>query len=453
MMKKVINFLFLLFFPFLIYSQPIEQVYNPLTQQIVSIASSKNIMTNSSREIMIRGMGLTGAPYICCSGCPYNFNNLLFNKIVKVAYRPFNDFLKPFICSDNVMEECNFSPVDNYVVSKTDSNLILRCFLVSFSGFCQSSNFKRIDITTNGGISFTSKFNGFSSFGGFDIAQKNDNIMFVITGDSLFKSTNRGSNWIFMRTFTAANFVKFNHYNPAVVYVSTSGGLQLSTNGGTNFTNVFSQNLKDIIFPDSLTIFGFTNNSVYNSTNSGLNWNSLFTSANWNLNCLDADPSNNSVIHAGSTNGLWRSTNGGLNFSKYFNAFPATANVLNILKDPSLGDTIYAVTPKGIFRVWGTLVSIQNISTKIPGNFEITNIYPNPFNPETTIKFTLNNNDNISLVILDVTGKEILNLISGYLQAGEYAYNLNAESLSSGIYFCVLKSGSKKSIKKIILFK
>jgi hypothetical protein len=351
------------------------------------------------------------------------------------------------------MEECNFSPIDNYVVSKSDSNLILRCYLVNFGGYCQNSNFKRIDLTTNCGVSFTAKFSNFTSFGGFDISIRKDSIMCVIIGDSLYKSTNRGANWFYLRTFTTANFVKSNPYNPAVIYVSTSGGLMLSTNGGANFSNVLSQTLKNITFADSLTIFGYTNNSVFNSTNTGVNWNSLFTSSGWNVNCLEVDPSNNSVIYAGCTNGLWRSNNGGANFSKYFNAFPNSINVLNVLKDPSTGDTVYTVTPKGIFRVWGTLVDVQNISTIVPDKFEITNIYPNPFNPETTVKFNLNKSDNISIVLLDVTGKEVFNWASGYFQAGEYSYKLNAESLSSGIYFCVLKSNEQISIKKIVLLK
>jgi hypothetical protein len=351
------------------------------------------------------------------------------------------------------MEQCEFAPVDNYTVSKNDSNLILRCHIVNFGGFCQSSNFKRIDITTNGGISFTSKFSNFTSFGGFDIAQKNDNIMLVITGDSLFKSTNRGSNWFYMKTFSSASFVKFNPYNSAVIYVSTTGDLQLSTDGGANFINVLNQPFKNISFVDSLILIGYTNNTLYKSTDIGSNWNSLFTSTNWFVNCLEIDPSNNSVIYAGSTNGLWRSTNGGANFTKYFNAFPNSTNVINILKDPATGDTAYAVTPKGIFRLWGMLVDVQNISAKIPDKFEITYIYPNPFNPETTIKFALNKSDQISLVLLDITGKEMINAVSGYFQAGEYTYNLNAESLSSGVYFCVLKSAQNASVKKIILLK
>ncbi len=452
MMKKVINFLLLLFFPFSIYSQPIEQVYTPPVQ-MVSIQVSKNILTGNSKEIMIRGLGLSGAPYICCSGCSYNYNNLKFNKISKIAYIPYNEFLRPFICTDNIMEQCEFAPVDNFTISKNDSNLILRCYMVNFTGFCQSTNLKRIDLTTNGGTSFTSKFSGFTSFGGFDIAQKNDNIMLVITGDSLYKSTNRGSNWYYIKNFSTASFVKFNPYNPAIVYVSTSAGLMLSTNGGANFSNVLSQNLRNISFTDSLTMFGYTNNSIFNSTNTGIIWNTLFTSTNWSVNCLEIDPSNNSVIYAGSTNGLWRSTNGGANFTKYFNAFPNSANVINVLKDPAAGDTVYAVTPKGIFRVWGTLVDVQNISAKIPDVFEITNIYPNPFNPETTIKFALNKSEQISLALLDITGKEMINAVSGYFQAGEYTYNLNAESLSSGIYFCVLKSSGQKSLRKIILLK
>jgi hypothetical protein len=456
-MNKIIYILFLLFLPSLIYSQPIEQVYSTPVQ-MWSIEVSKNIMTVSSKEIMIRGYGLLGSPYVCCSGCPYNFNNHKFNKIIKNVYIPYNEFLKPYICTDNIMEQCNFSPIDFYAISKFDSNLILRCFLVNFSGYCQGLNFKRIDLTTNGGTSFTTKFSGFTSFGGLDISQKNDNIMFVITGDSLFKSTNRGTNWFFMRTFSSASFVKFNPYNPAVAYVSTSGGLMLTTNGGANFTNVLSQTLKNISFVDSLTMFGYTNISVFKSTNIGLSWSSLYTGSSWNVNCLEVDPSNNSIVYAGSTNGLWRSANGGVNFSKYINVFPTTANVLNVLKDPGTGDTVYAVTPKGIFRVWGMLVDVQNYSAIVPDKFEITNVYPNPFNPTTKIHFNIpllsgEKERVISLKIYDITGKEMQTLVNEILAPGSYEIMFDGNNLSSGVYFFRITAGDFVSTKKMLMIK
>jgi hypothetical protein len=202
-----------------------------------------------------------------------------------------------------------------------------------------------------------------------------------------------------------------------------------------------------------LAIFGYTNNSVYNSTNTGVNWNSLFTSSGWNVNCLEVDPSNNSIIYAGCTNGLWRSNNSGANFSKYFNVYPNSTNVLNVLKDPSTGDTVYTVTPKGIFRIWGTLVDVQNISTFVPDKFEISSVYPNPFNPSATVKFTLNKDEFIKLSVNDITGREVYDVFSEFREAGEHNVRLNTESLSSGIYFCVLKSYNQLSVKKIVLLK
>jgi hypothetical protein len=282
--------------------------------------------------------------------------------------------------------------------------------------------------------------------------------MFVIKGDSLFKSTNRGSSWFYMRTFSSASFVKFNPYNPAVIYVSTPGGLMLTTNGGSNFTNVLAQTLKNISSVDSVTIFGYTNNTVFKSTNIGINWGSLYSGTSWSVNCLEIDPSNNSVLYAGCNNGLWRSTNSGLNFSKYFNLFPTSANVLNVLKDPSSGDTVYAVTSKGIFRVWGMLVDVQNISVNIPDKLEITNVYPNPFNSAAKIKFDIPLNvksqtSKVRLIIYNINGREIQTLLNEQLNPGTYEITFEAGNLPSGIYFYKLMSGEYTDTKRIVLIR
>ncbi len=79
--------------------------------------------------------------------------------------------------------------------------------------------------------------------------------------------------------------------------------------------------------------------------------------------------------------------------------------------------------------------------------------YPNPFNPRTRITFKINKANEVSLKIYDLLGKEILTLIEGYKQAGEYAVDFNANKLSSGIYICKLLVGKNADSKKIVLMK
>ncbi|MBK6914401.1 MAG: T9SS type A sorting domain-containing protein [Ignavibacteriales bacterium] len=66
--------------------------------------------------------------------------------------------------------------------------------------------------------------------------------------------------------------------------------------------------------------------------------------------------------------------------------------------------------------------------------FELFNNFPNPFNPSTTINFSLADSK-VSLKIFDVIGQEVAQLVNGQLAAGQHNVNFDARSLNSGVYF------------------
>ena len=92
-------------------------------------------------------------------------------------------------------------------------------------------------------------------------------------------------------------------------------------------------------------------------------------------------------------------------------------------------------------------------------NFKLFNNYPNPFNPSTTIKYSISQNSFVRLTIYNILGKEIKEIINGVKDAGIYEENFNASGLSSGVYFCrieALTSDGKKnfiSVMKMLLIK
>ena len=88
-----------------------------------------------------------------------------------------------------------------------------------------------------------------------------------------------------------------------------------------------------------------------------------------------------------------------------------------------------------------------------PTAFNLKQNYPNPFNGQTTIEFTLNVPQNISLVIYDLAGNLIRVLRQGWHGSGEYRDIINADVLSSGIYFVQLNSGGSKQTLKMTLIK
>lgn len=87
-------------------------------------------------------------------------------------------------------------------------------------------------------------------------------------------------------------------------------------------------------------------------------------------------------------------------------------------------------------------------------NFSLEQNYPNPFNPTTTIKFSIPQQDFVTLKIFDVLGNEVQTLLSEVKPAGNYQIDFNAENLSSGMYFYQLTtSGGFSQTKKMVLVK
>jgi parallel beta-helix repeat protein len=100
-------------------------------------------------------------------------------------------------------------------------------------------------------------------------------------------------------------------------------------------------------------------------------------------------------------------------------------------------------------------VGIEPISSELPSEFKLYNAYPNPFNPNTKIKFQipLNSSERVKLSIYDISGKLIKVIVNQILQAGTYEIDFNAIDMASGVYFYTLRSGSFVQSKKIILIK
>jgi len=88
-----------------------------------------------------------------------------------------------------------------------------------------------------------------------------------------------------------------------------------------------------------------------------------------------------------------------------------------------------------------------------PVSFSILSNYPNPFNPTTTIQFSVSTMTIASLGIYDISGRLVETLVRGDFEAGEHEVIWNAVNHSSGIYFVELTSGKNRSVQKLVLLK
>ncbi len=95
----------------------------------------------------------------------------------------------------------------------------------------------------------------------------------------------------------------------------------------------------------------------------------------------------------------------------------------------------------------------SEVNIGIPTKFALSQNYPNPFNPSTKIEYQLPNDGVVKLSVYDNSGKEVMTLVNEYKAAGYYTADLNASSLSSGVYYYRLSAGSQTAVKKMLLVK
>jgi hypothetical protein len=101
---------------------------------------------------------------------------------------------------------------------------------------------------------------------------------------------------------------------------------------------------------------------------------------------------------------------------------------------------------------------IQEISTSVPRNvlpegYALEQNFPNPFNPSTTIRFSLGKASDVKLTVFNILGQRVITLIDGRMKQGAYAVQFDASRLSSGIYFYRLEAGDVMAQRRMLFIK
>lgn len=97
--------------------------------------------------------------------------------------------------------------------------------------------------------------------------------------------------------------------------------------------------------------------------------------------------------------------------------------------------------------------SAGELSSNIPEDFEMHQNYPNPFNPSTEIRYGIPEASEVQLVIYDMLGRRVTQLVNERQSAGYHQVNFDAGNLASGIYIYRLQAGEHVITKKMMLAK
>lgn len=99
-----------------------------------------------------------------------------------------------------------------------------------------------------------------------------------------------------------------------------------------------------------------------------------------------------------------------------------------------------------------TISATAASSSGVPTEYILT-AYPNPFNPTTTISFTLPEAGAAQVAVYDLTGREVAQLVSESLSSGQHDATFDASGLPSGIYLVRLQAGAIQLTQKVALVK
>ncbi|GEM_PF-2568281 len=98
-------------------------------------------------------------------------------------------------------------------------------------------------------------------------------------------------------------------------------------------------------------------------------------------------------------------------------------------------------------------VSTEGFISENPERHTLHQNYPNPFNPTTNIQFELTESAEAQLLVYDISGRQISELVNGRFEAGVHNVSWDASQLSSGVYIAVLVAGDVRVHQKMTLIK
>jgi len=251
-------------------------------------------------------------------------------------------------------------------------------------------------------------------------------------------------------SFTDANngtVVGYNHIYKGIILRTTNGGISW-----TKQINGTTQSLLGVSFTDvnNGTAVG-AGGTILRTTNGGTNWTEQ-TSVITTLYSVSFTDSNNGTA-VGRYGTIFRTTNGGTNWTEQ-----TRTGTYNFLYGVSFTDANngWAVGEIGtILRTTNggaTFVEEGQID-EMPTEFLLSQNFPNPFNPSTSIQYAVSSRQFVKLTVYDLLGREIETLVNEEKPAGTYEITWYSENLPSGVYFYQLKAGSYLETKKMLLMK
>lgn len=327
--------------------------------------------------------------------------------------------------------------------------------------------------TTNGGINFTkiTNISGPSILNICGISVVNSTTAYAVgryfCPAYFVKTTDKGESWtsvsvdpLMIKSIVDCHFwsadsgIVVGGYNPSNVFSISNSVVLFTSNGGQSFSTVFKSTRTGewgwkISFVNKLTGFvsveSLNRAVVLKTTNAGMNWTERVFTTTEDLEGIGFINENTGWI-GGWEGPTYQTTNSGASWvqvpwGRYLNRFRFISDTLGY----AIGSSFYKFTQES--------VSIQQISSEMPGRINLYQNYPNPFNPETRINYEMRLTDLVTLKIFNALGVEIKTLVNEIQKPGIYSASFDGSDYPSGIYYYKLETAEFSDSKKMVLVK
>ncbi len=184
-----------------------------------------------------------------------------------------------------------------------------------------------------------------------------------------------------------------------------------------------------------------------------------------------AFPANGALIFTDSIECRWRQTPAA---DRYWFAVATDSAFVSAVVDSTVTDTLRAIRSlvggqtywwkvrAGNAAGWGAFSETRTLARSttsvaeraaLPNEFALSQNFPNPFNPTTTIEFALPREEYVTLEVFNLVGARVALLVEGKRAEGYYTETFNANEFASGVYFYRLRAGTYVHTKKLVLMK
>ena len=360
-------------------------------------------------------------------------------------------------------------------------NISVYCLTINSSDdiFAGTGGYYNIYRSIDNGANWTPQHSSISNVITLFINSDGD-VFAGLGGDySIIRSTDNGSSWELVLSLSDCEDVKSIVENSEGVlfagtinFIGEGGGVYRSIDQGDSWEHIgleyeyissLAINSNDEIFAGSRGQHYEYGGGVFRSSDNGETWIELRDDVLVTSIAMDSEEK----IFIGCSSldyelgAVWVSEDNGENWQLIESDLIGIYTSIEFLLI-SEDDYVYAISYGGsinsIYRSVQSTVGIDDFSIQEIANIKLSN-YPNPFNPTTTISFSIPEESKVDLIVYNIKGQKVRNLVNDDFKKGTHSviwngFDESGKLVSSGVYFYKLYvNGKSKSVRKCLLLK